>query len=147
MRSPRRALTRSDDEGLVGIGGPATHVDGSSFSADKRMLMKGTVIHNTALASVGRTVPFDCSGVSRVIEFNPAFTTIVTRPERCNLHQIIGPGRRDMTKLRDLEDQIARAERLERSITDVLTIERLRQFAAECRREAAGLVASERCAA
>nr|WP_173363510.1 hypothetical protein [Bradyrhizobium sp. ORS 278] len=52
-----------------------------------------------------------------------------------------------MTKLRDLEDQIARAERLERSITDVLTIERLRQFAAECRREAAGLVASERCAA
>ncbi|MGC2780890.1 MAG: hypothetical protein WA418_35175 [Bradyrhizobium sp.] len=41
-----------------------------------------------------------------------------------------------MTRLQDLEDQIERAERLERSIGDLLTIERLRQFAAECRREA-----------
>ncbi|MGJ5177427.1 hypothetical protein ACQR16_05955 [Bradyrhizobium oligotrophicum] len=41
-----------------------------------------------------------------------------------------------MTRLQDLEDQIERAERLERSIGDMLTIERLRQFAAECRREA-----------
>ncbi|MGJ4902564.1 hypothetical protein ACQR0V_13420 [Bradyrhizobium sp. HKCCYLS2058] len=40
-----------------------------------------------------------------------------------------------MTKLMDLEDQIERAERLARSITDTLTIERLRQFAAECRCE------------
>jgi hypothetical protein len=40
-----------------------------------------------------------------------------------------------MTKLTDIEEQIERAERLERSITDTLTIERLRQFAAECRRE------------
>ncbi|WP_315781062.1 MULTISPECIES: hypothetical protein [unclassified Bradyrhizobium] len=40
-----------------------------------------------------------------------------------------------MTKLTDLDDQIERAERLERSITDTLTIERLRQFAAKCRRE------------
>ncbi|WP_316185902.1 MULTISPECIES: hypothetical protein [unclassified Bradyrhizobium] len=40
-----------------------------------------------------------------------------------------------MTKLMDLDDQIERAERLERSITDALTIERLRQFAAGCRRE------------
>ncbi|WP_172889794.1 hypothetical protein [Bradyrhizobium sp. ORS 285] len=41
-----------------------------------------------------------------------------------------------MSRLMDLEDQIARAERLQRSITDTVTIERLRQFAAECRREA-----------
>ncbi|UFZ04922.1 hypothetical protein LQG66_00945 [Bradyrhizobium ontarionense] len=41
-----------------------------------------------------------------------------------------------MTRLQDLEDQIERAERLERSIGDMLTIERLRQFAAACRHEA-----------
>ena len=40
-----------------------------------------------------------------------------------------------MSRLHYLEDQIARAERLARSITDTLTIERLRQYAAECRRE------------
>jgi len=40
-----------------------------------------------------------------------------------------------MSRLHYLEDQIARAERLERTITDTLTVERLRQFAAECRRE------------
>ncbi|MGJ4950149.1 hypothetical protein [Bradyrhizobium sp. HKCCYLS20291] len=52
-----------------------------------------------------------------------------------------------MSKLQDLEDQIMRAERLERSITDMLTIERLRQFAAECRREVERLSHRPRCAA
>ncbi|MGJ4998977.1 hypothetical protein ACQR0Z_31445 [Bradyrhizobium sp. HKCCYLS3077] len=51
-----------------------------------------------------------------------------------------------MTRLHDLEDQIERAERLERSITDALTIERLRHFAAECRREAARLSQQRRAA-
>ncbi|MBR1135064.1 MULTISPECIES: hypothetical protein [Bradyrhizobium] len=51
-----------------------------------------------------------------------------------------------MSRQQDLEDQIARAERLERSITDMLTIERLRQFAAECRRELERLQ-HPRCAA
>ncbi|NPU68406.1 hypothetical protein HL667_25625 [Bradyrhizobium sp. 83012] len=51
-----------------------------------------------------------------------------------------------MTRMQDLEDQITRAERLERSITDMLTIERLRHFAAECRRERERL-SQQRCAA
>lgn len=37
----------------------------------------------------------------------------------------------------DLEDQIARAERLGRAITDELTVVRLRQFAQACRNELA----------
>ena len=52
-----------------------------------------------------------------------------------------------MSRLQDLEDQIARAERLERSISDALTIERLRQFAAACRREFERLCEQQRCAA
>jgi hypothetical protein len=52
-----------------------------------------------------------------------------------------------MSRLQDLEDQIARAERLERSITDPVTLERLRQFAAECRREAEQLAHRHRSAA
>ncbi|GLH76204.1 hypothetical protein SSBR45G_11120 [Bradyrhizobium sp. SSBR45G] len=52
-----------------------------------------------------------------------------------------------MSRLTDLEDQIARAERLERTVGDTLTIERLRQFAAECRREREGLTGPDRRAA
>ncbi|WP_170323284.1 hypothetical protein [Bradyrhizobium sp. STM 3809] len=52
-----------------------------------------------------------------------------------------------MTTLTDLEDQIERAERLERSITDSVTIERLRQFAAECRRQREQLSQQRRRAA
>jgi hypothetical protein len=52
-----------------------------------------------------------------------------------------------MSRLHYLEDQIMRAERLERSITDTVTIERLRQFAAECRREIERLIDRERRAA
>jgi hypothetical protein len=82
----------------------------------------------------------------RTRRINRLFTTIPAPPERCNLHQIVWSGRRDMTRMQDLEDQIARAERLERSITDMLTIERLRHFAAECRRERERL-SQQRCAA
>lgn len=52
-----------------------------------------------------------------------------------------------MSRLQYLEDQTARAERLEKSITDAVTIARLRQFAAECRREMARLGAGEARAA
>jgi hypothetical protein len=55
--------------------------------------------------------------------------------------------RRDMSRLQYLEDQIMRAERLERSITDTLTMERLRQYAAECRREIERLSRHQCCAA
>jgi hypothetical protein len=52
-----------------------------------------------------------------------------------------------MNRLQYLEDQIMRAERLERSITDPLTMERLRQYAAECRREIERLSRHQCCAA
>jgi hypothetical protein len=42
-----------------------------------------------------------------------------------------------MTRLQQLQEQAARAERLAASVTDVLTIERLLSFAADCRREIA----------
>jgi len=38
-----------------------------------------------------------------------------------------------MSKIQELEEQAARAERLLRSVGDQLTIERLIAFAAECR--------------
>ena len=41
-----------------------------------------------------------------------------------------------MTKLRHLQEQAARAERLARSILDTVTVERLQAFAAECREKA-----------
>jgi hypothetical protein len=40
-----------------------------------------------------------------------------------------------MTKMQELQEQAARAERLASSILDTVTIERLRAFAADCRRE------------
>ncbi|WP_024510617.1 hypothetical protein [Bradyrhizobium sp. ARR65] len=40
-----------------------------------------------------------------------------------------------MDRLAYLQDQALRAERLAKSITDTLTIERLQSFAAECRRQ------------
>jgi hypothetical protein len=40
-----------------------------------------------------------------------------------------------MTRLQYLGDQAARAERLARTITDTLTIERLLSFAADCRHQ------------
>ena len=40
-----------------------------------------------------------------------------------------------MDKLEHLQDQALRAERLAKSITDTLTVERLQSFAAECRRQ------------
>ncbi len=40
-----------------------------------------------------------------------------------------------MDRLAHLQDQAFRAERLAKSITDTITVERLQSFAAECRRE------------
>lgn len=44
-----------------------------------------------------------------------------------------------MTRIAYLEDQIARAERLARSILDTLTAERIQAYAADCRRQLAVL--------
>ncbi len=40
-----------------------------------------------------------------------------------------------MDRLECLQDQALRAERLAKSITDTVTVERLQSFAAECRRQ------------
>jgi hypothetical protein len=40
-----------------------------------------------------------------------------------------------MTRMDYLRDQAARAERLAYAVTDVLTVQRLASFAADCRRE------------
>ena len=40
-----------------------------------------------------------------------------------------------MTKVQELQEQAARAERLARSILDTVTVERLLAFAAECRHQ------------
>ena len=42
-----------------------------------------------------------------------------------------------------LKDQVSRAERLARSVTDKLTTERLMAFAADCRTELKALLSSE----
>ena len=42
---------------------------------------------------------------------------------------------RGMDRLEYLQDQALRAERLAKSITDTITVERLQSFAAECRRQ------------
>jgi hypothetical protein len=42
-----------------------------------------------------------------------------------------------MARQQYLKEQIERAERLAKSTTDALTIERLKSFAADCRREMA----------
>ena len=52
-----------------------------------------------------------------------------------------------MSRLQDLNQQAARAERLTACVTDTLTIERLRAFAAECRREINRLTAQQAIAA
>jgi hypothetical protein len=44
-----------------------------------------------------------------------------------------------MARITYLEAQIARAERLARSILDTLTVERLQAYAADCRRQLAAL--------
>jgi hypothetical protein len=41
-----------------------------------------------------------------------------------------------MSKMQELQEQAARAERLARSILDNITVERLLAFAAECRAKA-----------
>jgi hypothetical protein len=52
-----------------------------------------------------------------------------------------------MSRLQDLKQQAARAERLTACVTDVLTIERLRAFAADCRRQIEQLTAQHAIAA
>lgn len=52
-----------------------------------------------------------------------------------------------MSRLSHLREQVARAERLANCITDPLTIERLRAFAAECEREIERLTSQRRRAA
>ena len=52
-----------------------------------------------------------------------------------------------MHEINTLRDQAERAERLSGCITDTLTVERLKSFAAECRRKIARLAAAERQAA
>jgi hypothetical protein len=49
-----------------------------------------------------------------------------------------------MDEIDNLRDQAERAERLSRCITDTLTVERLKSFAAECRRRMA-LLAKSAC--
>lgn len=44
-----------------------------------------------------------------------------------------------MTRIAYLEDQIARAERLVRSIVDTLTVSRLQAYVDDCRRQLAAL--------
>ena len=52
-----------------------------------------------------------------------------------------------MDEIKYLRDQAERAERLSMCITDTLTVERLRSFAAECRRRTALLSNATRQAA
>jgi hypothetical protein len=52
-----------------------------------------------------------------------------------------------MSRLQDLKQQAARAERLKACVTDALTIERLRAFASDCRREIDRLTAQQAVAA
>ena len=48
-----------------------------------------------------------------------------------------------MSRLQDLNRQAARAERLTACVTDALTIERLRAFASDCRRQIEQLTAQQ----
>ena len=50
-----------------------------------------------------------------------------------------------MTKMQELNEQAARAERLASSILDTVTVERLLTFAADCRKQLGVLNESERC--
>jgi hypothetical protein len=52
-----------------------------------------------------------------------------------------------MSRLSYLTQQVARAERLTNSVTDELTIERLRAFASDCQREIERLNAQRTIAA
>ena len=52
-----------------------------------------------------------------------------------------------MSRLSYLKEQAARAERLMNSVDDALTIERLRVFASDCRREIERLTARQAIAA
>ncbi len=52
-----------------------------------------------------------------------------------------------MEEINYLRDQAERAERLSMCITDTLTVERLKSFAAECRRKIALLATAARRAA
>ena len=52
-----------------------------------------------------------------------------------------------MDEINYLRDQAERAERLSMCITDTLTVERLKSFAAECRRKIALLAAAAQQAA
>jgi hypothetical protein len=49
-----------------------------------------------------------------------------------------------MNRIQDLQDQIARAERLAMGALDRVTIERLLGFAAECRAQIAALMEVQR---
>jgi len=52
-----------------------------------------------------------------------------------------------MTKVQELREQAARAERLAGSILDPVTVERLLTFAADCRMQLGVLSEPERCIA
>ena len=68
---------------------------------------------------------------------NLAFTRTGAAPERTHSSQIVQVmERRIMTEFQHLQEQAARAERLARSILDVVTVQRLQAFAAECRAKA-----------
>ncbi|MBV9563092.1 MAG: hypothetical protein JOY90_22005 [Bradyrhizobium sp.] len=49
-----------------------------------------------------------------------------------------------MTGIEDLQDQADRAERLAKTVTDALTVERLLSFAAECRNKIDALAETTR---
>jgi len=52
-----------------------------------------------------------------------------------------------MTKMQELKEQAARAERLAKSMLDRVTVERLLTFAADCRKQLGVLSEHERCIA
>jgi flagellar biosynthesis/type III secretory pathway chaperone len=68
-----------------------------------------------------------------------ALAIFLSLQERSILLQIVWAEGNTMAQIAYLEDQIARAERLARSVLDRLTTERLQAYAADCRRQLAAL--------
>ena len=50
-----------------------------------------------------------------------------------------------MTKMQELKEQVARAERLANSILDRITVERLQAYASDCRKQLGVLSEPVRC--
>ena len=63
--------------------------------------------------------------------------------DRYNFLQIILPEGEIMDRAKYLEDQVVRSERLARSAMDKLTVDRLMEFASDCRSELSALLSEE----